>query len=83
MPYRPPRPPQERRGGYRLIFRFARTYVWPHRWPVFLCILLTSLNTCAVYLQSFYVRTAADSILMVGQEAEVAPGTRAEIAVEH
>lgn len=82
MPYRPPRPPQERRGGYRLIFRFARTYVWPHRWPVFLCILLTSLNTCAVYLQSFYVRTAVDSILMVGQEAEVAPGARAETSVE-
>jgi ABC-type multidrug transport system fused ATPase/permease subunit len=66
MLYRPPRTVHDPRGAFRLIFRFARIYVWPHRWPVLLCIFLMSLNTCAVYLQSYYVRTVVDDVLMVG-----------------
>ena len=77
MLYRPPRVVHDQRGAFRLIFRFARLYVWPHRWPVLLCIFLMSLNTCAVYLQSYYVRTAVDDVLMVGVD-KVAVEQRAE-----
>ncbi len=66
MPYRPPRIVYDQRGGVGLILRFARRFIWPHRWPVLLCVLLMSLNTCAVYLQSYYVRVAVDEVLMVG-----------------
>ena len=69
MPYRPPRIVHDSRGSVGLILRFARTYIWPHRWPVLLCVLLMSLNTCAVYLQSYYVRVVVDKVLMVGADA--------------
>jgi ABC-type multidrug transport system fused ATPase/permease subunit len=72
MPYRPPRETRDPRGAARLILRFARHYVWPHRWPVLLCVVLMSFNTCAVYLQSFYIRVAVDDILMVGAAAPAA-----------
>ncbi|NLF86967.1 MAG: hypothetical protein GX571_12790, partial [Lentisphaerae bacterium] len=80
MPYRPPRIVYDSRGGVGLIVRFARHYIWPHRWPVLLCVLLMSLNTCAVYLQSYYVRVAVDEVLMVGAEASD-EGRQAESAL--
>lgn len=82
MPYRPPRIVYDRRGAFGLIFRFARAYVWPHRWPVLLCIVLMSLNTCAVYLQSYYVRVAVDEVLMVGTEAPAEGREHESMSVE-
>jgi ABC-type multidrug transport system fused ATPase/permease subunit len=82
MPYRPPRIRHDQRGAFRLILRFARNYVWPHRWPVLLCIFLMSLNTCAVYLQSYYVRTAVDEVLMVGADAAPEAHAAAILPVE-
>jgi ABC-type multidrug transport system fused ATPase/permease subunit len=75
MPYRPPREARDPRGGVRLILRFAREYVRPYRWAVLLCVALMSLNTCAVYLQNYYVRIAVDDILMVGRGRGASPGT--------
>ncbi|MDD5705130.1 MAG: ABC transporter ATP-binding protein [Kiritimatiellae bacterium] len=66
MPYRLPREVRGQRGAFALILRFARHYVWPHRWPVLLCVALMSFSTCAVYLQSYYSRIAVDEVLMVG-----------------
>lgn len=65
-PYRPPRETGDPKGALGLIARFAYRYVWPHKWPVLLCIVLVSLNTCSVYLQSYYGRVVVDEILMVG-----------------
>jgi len=66
VPYRPSRDAGDPKGSVALVFRFAKRYVWPHKWPVLLCILLVSLNTCSVYLQSYYGRVVVDEILMVG-----------------
>ena len=71
IPYRPERQVQDRRGEASLIFRFMRKYVWPHRWRVLLCIVLTSVNACASYIQSYYTRIAVDDILKVGNVPEV------------
>lgn len=65
-PYRPSRDAGDPKGAFGLILRFAYRYVWPHKWPVLLCIILVSLNTCSVYLQSYYGRVVVDEILMVG-----------------
>ncbi len=66
IPYRPSRDAGDPKGAFGLVFRFAYRYVWPHKWPVLLCIILVSLNTCSVYLQSYYARVVVDEILMVG-----------------
>lgn len=66
FPYRPSRDAGDPKGTARLILRFAYRYVWPHKWPVFLCIFFVSLNACSVYLQSYYGRVVVDEILVVG-----------------
>ena len=57
-------------GSSRLYFRFLRTYVWPHRRTVGLCMLLAGLNACSCYLLAYYGRLVVDDILMVAS-----PGT--------
>ena len=81
IPYRPPRHIKDRKGSVRLIFQFMHRYVWPHKWPVLLCIVLMSIATCADYLQAFYTRYAVDDILKIGNPvaviSDLAPGSSA------
>ncbi len=82
FPYRPSRDAGDPKGTIRLILRFIYRYVWPHKWPVLLCIVLVSLNTCSVYLQSYYGRIVVDEILMVGAGQAAVGSLRATLASE-
>ncbi len=66
VPYRPEKPNQGKKGDLSLIIRFTEKYLWPHKWPIFLCIILMSFTACFGYIQSFYTKIAVDNILMVG-----------------
>ena len=69
IPYRPPREHAGEKGAFPLILEFVRAYVWPHKWSLFLCILLVTLNTCSAYLLGWYTRLVVDDVLMVGNPA--------------
>jgi ABC-type multidrug transport system fused ATPase/permease subunit len=63
------RPPRRRRdeeaGGFDLLLRFQRRYLWPYRGPIALCALLLSASACTPYLMSYYGRVVVDRILVV------------------
>ena len=61
----PPREETSRVDVMRLYWRFVRTYVWPRKWSVLTCMLITSLSAGSVYLMSFYTRLLVDSVLVI------------------
>ncbi len=65
-PFRPPpRVETVKVDVLRLYWRFVRTYVWPCKWSVLTCMLITGLSSGSVYLMSFYTRVLVDSVLVV------------------
>jgi ABC-type multidrug transport system fused ATPase/permease subunit len=65
-PFRPPpREETTRVDVMRLYWRFVRTYVWPRKWSVLICVLIASMSASSVYLMSFYGRLLVDSILVI------------------
>ena len=71
IPYRPPREHFGDKGEVSLILEFVRTYVWPHKWSLLLCIVLVTLNACSAYLLGWYTRLVVDDILLVGNPPAV------------
>lgn len=75
-PFRPPpREETSRVDVMRLYWRFVRAYVWPRKWSVLICMLITSLSAGSVYLMSFYTRLLVDSVLVIRPAAQA---TRAD-----
>lgn len=72
IPYRPERTEHGGKGDSSLVLRFLKSYVWPHKWSVLLCIVLMSANACSAYIQGFYNRIAVDDILKIGNVRETA-----------
>jgi ABC-type multidrug transport system fused ATPase/permease subunit len=68
-PYRPPliRP---KRGGkdWPLYLRFIRSYAWPFRWSLIICMILVAINSNYVYVISYLSRLVVDNILVIGSE---------------
>ena len=76
--YRPPRRADDNRAaGWGTYLRFQRTYLYPHRWSVLLCLFLVSANACSVYLMSFYGKVVVDKILCVRSATAGAPAAPA------
>ena len=73
--FRPPRR-IERAGpeGFRLYRRFAVRYLVPQKWPLILCIALSTISSCSVYLVSYYQRIVVDRILVVTPYEAATPG---------
>jgi ABC-type multidrug transport system fused ATPase/permease subunit len=72
--FRPP--PREETANVdvmRLYWRFVRAYVWPRKWSVLICIVISSLSAGSVYLMSFYGRVLVDSILVIRPNDQPAP----------
>lgn len=66
MPYRPPLEERDRRAvSFSVYLQFLKRYLFPHKKLLTLCILLVSMNTCAIYLQAYYARVVVDHILLV------------------
>jgi ABC-type multidrug transport system fused ATPase/permease subunit len=61
----PPRVETSNVDVMRLYWRFVRTYVWPRKWSVLTCMVITSLSAGSVYLMSFYTRVLVDSVLVI------------------
>ena len=65
-PFRPARREHDAEAGRgSLYFRFLKAYVWPFRWSVGLITLLVCLESCSVFLLSYYTRVVVDTILVV------------------
>ena len=69
----PPREETSKVDVMRLYWRFVRTYVWPRKWSVLTCMLITSLSAGSVYLMSFYGRVLVDSILVIRPNDQPVP----------
>ncbi|MFA6815141.1 MAG: ABC transporter ATP-binding protein [Lentisphaeria bacterium] len=65
-PYRPPlhRPKEEIRDC-SLYMRFIRTYAWPKRWALLVCMLIVAVNSSSVYLISYFSKMVIDTILVI------------------
>jgi len=82
MPYRPPRETRKRKTGSASDnFRFLKQYLLPHKRMLALCIVLTSLNACSVYLQAYYARVVVDGILVIEPHAPPADTPSREMAL--
>ena len=75
VPYRPRREATERAGGIGLVVEFARRYMFPHRAPLCLYILLVTLAACSSYLMAYYGRVVVDEILVVKDSSVRLSGT--------
>jgi ABC-type multidrug transport system fused ATPase/permease subunit len=69
----PPREETSKVDVMLLYWRFVRTYVWPRKWSVLTCMLITSLSAGSVYLMSFYGRVLVDSILVIRPNDQPVP----------
>ncbi len=68
-PYRPPRRIHDRKSGSFSLYKwFFTRYLTPRKWSIFICIILTGINACAVYLMAYYGRIVIDEILVVQTE---------------
>jgi ABC-type multidrug transport system fused ATPase/permease subunit len=61
----PPRVETANVDVMRLYWRFVRAYVWPRKWSVLICVVISCLSAGSVYLMSFYGRVLVDSVLVI------------------
>jgi len=69
----PPREETTNVDVMRLYWRFVRTYVWPRKWSVLVCMMITSASAGSVYLMSWYTRILVDSVLVIRPATPPAP----------
>ena len=57
MAFRPPyREKENPAGSLRLLFRFMRTYLGPHKWTVAACAILAAVDFCgSFFLIAYYL----------------------------
>jgi len=80
MAFRPSRDEDRRaENGFALYRRFFARYLWPHRRPLSLCLLLVALNACSVYLLAYYARIVVDRILVVAEAPLPVPDPGASV----
>ena len=72
VPYRPPREKFGYANPFRLVKTFFFRYLWPHKWPLFAYLAISTASLCSVYLMSFYGQIVIDKILVVDPPALIA-----------
>ncbi len=71
VPYRPPREVYTYTKPLRLLSMFFFGYIWPHKVPLLIYLLITTASACSVYLMSYYGQVVIDKILVVDPPAVV------------
>jgi len=64
--YRPPLRNEEGDGtDWPLYRRFIKTYLWPYRWQLLLCLTLITLNVNSTYVVTYLIRNVVDNVLVI------------------
>ncbi len=77
VPYRPPREFYAYTHPVKLIFTFFVKYIWPHKVPLMVYLIISAASACSVYLMSYYGQVVIDKILVVDPAPVVSAADRA------